>query len=79
MLTACLDGLLATLHDAHPEMGQTVAIDGSDMPAYANGHKHVGNKNGPLRTALPTLTPGGGTGRLSPPGRAARSTGTNCT
>ena len=31
-------------------MGQTVAIDGSDMPAYANGHKHVGNKNGPLRT-----------------------------
>jgi len=33
-----------------PEMGQTVAIDGSDMPAYANGHKHVGNKNGPLRT-----------------------------
>ena len=31
-------------------MGKTVAIDGSDMPAYANGHKHVGNKNGPLRT-----------------------------
>ena len=31
-------------------MGQTVAIDGSDMPAYANGHKHVGNLNGPLRT-----------------------------
>ena len=50
MLTACLDRVLATLHEAHPEMGQTVAIDGSDMPAYANGHKHVGNKNGPLRT-----------------------------
>src|ERR1700719_886267 len=28
MLTACLDRVLATLHDAHPEMGQTVAIDG---------------------------------------------------
>ena len=50
MLTACIDGVLATLHVAHPEMGQTVAIDGSDMPAYANGHKHVGNLNGPLRT-----------------------------
>jgi hypothetical protein len=51
MLEACLDRVLASLHAAHPEMGQTVAIDdGSDMPAYANGHKHVGNKNGPLRT-----------------------------
>ncbi len=50
ILTACLDRVLATLREANPEMGQTVAIDGSDMPAYANGHKHVGNKNGPLRT-----------------------------
>jgi len=33
-------------------MGQTVAIDGSDMHAYANGHKHLGNKNRPLRTRL---------------------------
>ena len=50
MLTACLDRVLAGLREAHPETGQTVAIDGSDMPAYANGHKYVGNKNGPLRT-----------------------------
>jgi transposase len=50
MLTACLDRVMATLREANPEMGRTVAIDGSDMPAYANGHKHVGNKNGPLRT-----------------------------
>jgi Transposase DDE domain/Transposase domain (DUF772) len=49
MLTACIDRVLATLHAAYPEMGQTVAIDGSDLPAYANGHRHVGNKNGPLR------------------------------
>src|SRR5579862_8177662 len=48
MLTACIDRVLTTLREAHPEMGQTVAIDGSDMPAYANGHKYVGNKNGPL-------------------------------
>ena len=50
MLTVCIVKVLGALHDANPEMGQTVAIDGSDMPAYANGHKHVGNKNGPLRT-----------------------------
>jgi hypothetical protein len=50
MLAACIDRVLAALKAAYPEMGRTVAIDGSDMPAYANGHKHVGNKNGPLRT-----------------------------
>jgi transposase, IS5 family len=50
VLEACLDRVLTTLREANPEMGKTVAIDGSDMPAYANGHKHVGNKNGPLRT-----------------------------
>jgi IS5 family transposase len=50
MLTTCIDRVLTTLRAANPEMGKTVAIDGSDMPAYANGHKHVGNKNGPLRT-----------------------------
>lgn len=49
MLTACIAKVLAGLHAAHPEMGNTVAIDGSDMPAYANGHKHVGNSKGPLR------------------------------
>jgi Transposase DDE domain len=41
MLTACVDRVLATLHAAHPQMGQTVAIDGSDLPAYANGQRYV--------------------------------------
>ena len=50
MLDGCIEKTIAALREPHPEMGQTVAIDGSDMPAYANGHKHVGNKNGPLRT-----------------------------
>jgi IS5 family transposase len=49
-LTSRIEEVLAALHDLKPGMGQTVAIDGSDLPAYANGHKHVGNKNGPLRT-----------------------------
>jgi hypothetical protein len=61
-LTACLDRVLATLREANPGMGQTVAIDGSDMPAYANGHKHVGNKNGPLRTRWADPDGGRGTG-----------------
>ncbi len=39
MLTACIDRVLATLRAVHPQMGQTVAIDGSDLPAYANGQK----------------------------------------
>jgi hypothetical protein len=41
MLTACVDRVLATLHAANPAMGQTVAIDGSDLPAYANGQRYV--------------------------------------
>src|SRR5215472_5843412 len=49
-LASCIEETLAALHGIKPEMGQTIAIDGSDLPAYANGHKHVGNKNGPLRT-----------------------------
>lgn len=49
-LTSCIETVLAALHGIKPEVGQTIAIDGSDLPAYANGHKHVGNKNGPLHT-----------------------------
>jgi Transposase DDE domain len=41
LLTACLDRVLASLRDALPGMGETVAIDGSDMPAYANGQRYV--------------------------------------
>jgi len=49
-LTSRIEEVLAALHGTRPDMGRTIAIDGSDMPAYANGHRHVGNKNGPLRT-----------------------------
>ena len=79
MLGTCVDTVLAALREAHPDMGQTVAIDGSDMPAYANGHKHVATQMARCAPAMPTLTPDGGTGRQSPPGRAARFTGSNCT
>jgi hypothetical protein len=79
MLTACTGKALATLREAHPEMGQTIAIDGSDMPAYANGHKHVGNSNGPLRTRYADPDGEWGPGRPFPPGKAAHITATNCT
>jgi hypothetical protein len=41
MLDGCLDRVTAALHAAHPRMGTNVAIDGSDMPAYANGQRHL--------------------------------------
>ena len=49
-LTSCIDAVLASLRDRIPELGKTVAIDASDMPAYANGHRNVGHIGGPLRT-----------------------------
>jgi Transposase DDE domain len=48
MLAACIDRVTASLHAANPDMGRDVAIDGSDMPAYANGQRFV-SKNGPER------------------------------
>jgi len=48
LLDACIDAVTARLHDAHPDMGRDVAIDGSDMPAYANGQRFL-SKNGPER------------------------------
>lgn len=40
-LAGCIGSVISALREAHSEMGQTVAIDGSDLPAYANGQKHV--------------------------------------
>jgi len=48
LLDACIDAVTARLHEAHPEMGRDVAIDGSDLPAYANGQRFL-SKNGPER------------------------------
>ena len=48
MLAACISAVLASLRDAKPEMGQTIAIDGSDLPAYGNGQRYV-KRGGELR------------------------------
>jgi len=41
LLDACLDRLTASLHAELPEMGVDVSIDGSDMPAFANGQRYI--------------------------------------
>jgi hypothetical protein len=48
VLAGCLDALAASLREQYPEMGQEVAIDASDMPAYANGQRYIYN-GGPER------------------------------
>jgi hypothetical protein len=48
MLTGCIDRVTASLHAQLPEYGRNVAIDGSDMPAYANGQRYRYN-HGPER------------------------------
>jgi len=40
MVEQCI-GVLGALHDAIPEMGTNIAIDASDLPAYANGQRYV--------------------------------------
>lgn len=47
-LATCIESVIASLRDAKPEMGEQVAIDGSDLPAYANGQRFVFN-HGPER------------------------------
>lgn len=41
LLDACLDRVTASLRAELPEYGKDIAIDGSDMPAYANGQRFV--------------------------------------
>ncbi len=48
LLDACLDRVTAALHEQMPDLGSTVAIDDSDMPAYANGQRYL-YKGGPER------------------------------
>jgi transposase len=47
-IAGCIDALAASLRDHYPDMGNEVAIDASDMPAYANGQRYIYN-GGPER------------------------------
>jgi hypothetical protein len=48
ILADCLDEIAASLRERMPEIGRDVAIDASDLPAFANGQRFV-SKNGPER------------------------------
>jgi IS5 family transposase len=41
LLDACIARVTASVHVEMPEMGREVAIDASDLPAYANGQRFV--------------------------------------
>jgi hypothetical protein len=48
LLDACVARVVVALHEQMPDLGTTVAIDASDMPAYANGQRYL-YKGGPER------------------------------
>jgi hypothetical protein len=41
LLDACIGSVLDRLRESNPGMGENVAIDGSDLPAYANGQRYL--------------------------------------
>src|SRR5215212_5583179 len=41
LLDACIARVLDRLHREKPDMGRDLAIDASDLPAYANGQRYV--------------------------------------
>jgi hypothetical protein len=47
-LARCFDSITAALREERPEYGVDVAIDASDLTAYANGQRYL-SKNGPER------------------------------
>jgi Transposase DDE domain len=48
IIAACIDRVATSLAAQLPGMGRDVAIDASDLPAYANGQRYL-SKNGPER------------------------------
>jgi IS5 family transposase len=48
LLSECIDRLAESLREQHADFGRDVAIDASDLPAFANGQRYV-SKNGPER------------------------------
>jgi IS5 family transposase len=48
LLDECIAAVVGELHERLPQYGRDVAIDGSDLPAYANGQRYL-SKNGPER------------------------------
>jgi hypothetical protein len=52
LLDSCIARVLDRLHRENPDFGRDLAIDASDLPAYANGQRTISNngpENGPER------------------------------
>lgn len=43
LLEGCIQRVLVRLRNQYPGMGENIAIDASDLPAYANGQRFVSN------------------------------------
>jgi hypothetical protein len=43
LLEGCIGRVLSRLRAANPGMGENIAIDASDLPAFANGQRYVSN------------------------------------
>jgi hypothetical protein len=48
LLADCIDDIAAALREQYPDFGKDVAIDASDLPAFANGQRYV-SQHGPER------------------------------
>jgi hypothetical protein len=48
LMESCLDSLAEAIRERHPDFGQDVAIDASDLTAFANGQRYV-RDGGPER------------------------------
>lgn len=68
LLDACLDRVADSLRAELSELGTDVAIDGSDLAAYANGQRFV-RKGGPERERFSDADASWVTGARSAPGR----------
>ena len=79
LLDACVAAVIASLKAQMPEFGQNIAIDGSDLPAYANGQRYFPTMARCSARSSPTPTPRGATVRPSRLARRVATTGTRCT
>jgi len=52
-LERCIDGVIEGLRKKLPTYGRDLAIDASDMPAYANGQRDIGEVETPKRFSDP--------------------------
>jgi hypothetical protein len=48
LLADCIDSVATALREQYPDFGRDVAIDASDLPAFANGQRYV-SQHGPER------------------------------